>query len=241
MAALLFAASLAPHNPTASGHPLLAMPITMGMYKGATETSVKSLTYIGSTLGTGSSLTASHDLGTAHSKKEVFILASNTGGNTVTAASSTVGGVAMTKDSEFTAASNCVAILRLSTPTAAGSTSITITFSGSSSSAFYVYVVQNRVSIGASQTGSSNDTSIGATSLSTSVAINSGGMWLSCGSKSGGTGFSGPSSLGATADANGSTRYAWSRAFTGTGTSPGDSWTWTTGANGRNGAWAYAA
>lgn len=240
--ALLFAASLVPHNPLLSGHPLLAMPITMGMLCPASESTAKTLTYIGTASGSASSLTASFDLGTIHSKKEVFILATNTGGFTVTAASTTVGGTAVTKDGEFTAASNCVAVCRLSTPTAAGSTSITVSWGGSSGAAFYVYVVVNRVSRGSGPTDSDSVTVIGGTSGNIALTtIASGGMWLACGSKSAGTAFSGPSSLSAVSNSGGSTRFAWSRAFTGTGTTPSDTWSWTTAANSRMGSWAYGA
>ena len=219
------------------------------------ETSSYELSYCGyfEIIGKTTTASASIDIGAAHTNREIFLVCTSTNTSTLTAASTTVNGVAVTKaSSEFTSAapSPCVQSCAFaSVPSGSGSVTVTATYSAAPDALIAVYRVVNRPGKGNNQTDAS--TAYEGTGYETSVTvsgttINAGGIWFGvlCVKKA--PGVPTPPS-GTTADVDdspgGTTRYqSCSRLIQANSTTPSDTWSTSPGSNQELSAssWAFA-
>ncbi len=220
------------------------------------ETSSYELSYCGSFEITGKDTTASAsiDIGAAHTNREIFLVCTTSDSTaTLTAASTTVNGVAVTKaSSEFTSAAPdpCVQSCAFAAvPSGSGSVTVTATYSALPHALIAVYRVVNRPGKGNNQTDAS--TAYEGTGFETSVTvsgttINAGGIWFGvfCG-------LLAPSvptpPSGTTADVDDSpiidAKYqVCSRLIQANSTTPSDTWSTSAGSNQQLAAstWAFA-
>lgn len=222
----------------------------------AGESTAFEVEFCGSFEISGKTLTASAsiDIGAAHTNREIFLVCTTSfGTGTLTAASTTVNGVAVTKaSSEFTSAAPnpCVQSCAFaSVPNGSGSVTVTATYSGASNSLIAVYRVVNRPGKGNNQTDAS--TAYAGTGYETSVTvsgttINAGGIWFGVLCV-----YQAPSvptpPTGTTADVDDSPNFdakyqVCSRLIQANSTTPNDTWNTSAGSNQELSAstWAFA-
>lgn len=145
-----------------------------------------SITFCGGfTTGKSTSTSASIDIGAADPTREIFLVTAGTGGaNTLTAASTTVNGVAVTKaTNEYVGTIGSLyynmACAFAHVPNGSGSVTVTVTHSGAPGAYVGVYRVTGRKTIGANQNDASTNTAASGTSISlTGTTINAQGLWF---------------------------------------------------------------
>jgi hypothetical protein len=208
-----------------------------------------SLTYITAlSWSSGTTITGSVDIGTADTGKEIFLTSAVTaasGSPTLTAASTTVNGTAVTKCTTSNGAtSNSQECAFVYVPTAAGSVTITATYSATlTSGRLGVYRVLNRPNRGNNQTDAAVCNSAGATSCAISTTTISGnGIWFAVHMHQNTNATTSPTDTVADLEATvGTNRFALnSRQFAvGTSVTPTDTWSWTGSVAVRSASWAF--
>lgn len=212
----------------------------MAMF-GEGEDTTRVVVPIGSMPLPGTTNTASFDIGAAHSKKEIFIVVGTDkagGGRTLVAASTVVDGISVTKAStEFEPADQGCFCAFVSTPTSSGSVSITVAFNASMDSGrAYIFAVYNRIGIGGNQSDSDTASTVSGTTLTlNTTTIPANGIWFGVLSKSAGTTPSAPGTVAY----NDSVRSICYRDFS-AGSTPSDTFTWTTNAAAAATSWSFA-
>ena len=204
--------------------------------------------------GKTATASASIDIGEAHANREIFLVCTTSNStDTLTAASTTVNGVAVTKaSSEFTSAAPdpCVQSCAFaSVPNGSGSVTVTATYPTMPNALIAVYRVVNRPGKGNNQTDAS--TAYAGTGFETSVTVNgttidANGLWFGvfCG-------LLAPSvptpPSGTTADVDDSpiidAKYqVCSRPIQGSSSTPSDTWNTSAGSNQQLAAstWTFA-
>lgn len=226
-----------------------SMPVSAAMlinpYVFAAESATQAVTYLGSlAFSSGSTITGSIDIGDAHSKKEIFLVCASSGATarTLTAASTTVDGVAVTKSTTEVAANGLsLAVAFVSLPTNAATVTITATFSSTiTSGTVAVYKVLNRTNRGNNETSAASATNGAAATLTVSTTvISAGGIWFGANIHANTNVTTSPATEDADA-ANGSNRCVQChRDFQGAGSTPSDSWSWTGSVSCKAASWAY--
>lgn len=150
---------------------------------------VVSVTFIGTTAwSAGASISASHNIGTFQADLEVFMVCTGiniTGLATLTAATSTVAGVAVTKatteESGSPGASFVTNSCAFVSPGVGGAQTCTATFSRTLTAGnMAIYRVTGRQVIAAQQTaGQANQSSANNNVTLAALTVNAGGFWLS--------------------------------------------------------------
>lgn len=195
---------------------------------------------------------ASIDIGAAHADREIFLVCTTADSTaTLTAASTTVNSVAVTKaSSEFSTASAdpCTQSCAFAAvPSGSGSVTVDVTYSGITGGALIsVYRVVGRPGKGNNQTDASNGTTASGTTVTVSgTTINAGGLWFGACNIVNAASVPTPPT-GTTADVDDSPGSTWryqtcSRAIQANSTTPTDVWT-TSGTSTQMAAstWAFA-
>ncbi len=224
---------------------LIAMPLTMGMLTQKSESSVKVVTYLGLlTWSSGSTISGSINIGAVHSKKEIFLVSTTRGSaaRTLTAASTTVAAVAVTKaTTEQTSQNYGIACAFAATPTQSGSVTITCTYSGAlTSGTVAVYSVVNRTNIGANQTDAAvqSSASNNGQTLNTTT-INANGIWFGGCGHANTAATTSPATEDSDVASGGVACVQCHRDFQGSSSTPSDTWSWTGSAACAVISWAF--
>lgn len=216
-----------------------------GATSGATAYSV---VHLGSlTWSSGSTITGSIDIGAADSNKEIFLVTANIGNGsvrTLTAASTTVDGNAVTK---FTTESNPTGNVShaggfVATPTSAGSVTITATFSGTLSSGIVgVFAVYSRPKTsGSNQTDAASATASGTSVSVSATTINVNGIWFASHVHNNTNATTWNNGTNDNDVTNGSARYAVAhRDVQGSSSTPTDTFSWTGSVGSGVTSWAF--
>lgn len=198
------------------------------------------------TWSSGTTITGSVDIGPVNATKEIFIVSGVAGSSspTLTAATTTVNAVAVTKNTtSLSATSNELSGARVSVPTAGGSVTITATYSGTLTSGVVgIYRVLNRPGIGANESDGSSATAASGTSIAlNATTIGDNGIWLGLALHANNNATTSPTGTTADVDVNiGANRInIASRPVQITGSTPTDTWSWTTSVANRAVSWAF--
>ena len=196
----------------------------------------------------GSTISGSVDIGAADAAKEIFLV-SNAVGNgafrTLTAASTTVDGNAVTK---FTTEFNPAGALGLAggfvaVPTSSGSVTITATYSGTLvSGVVAVYAVYSRPKTsGSNETDSSSNSASSVTSITVSgTTINDNGIWFGTHVHFNTNATTSPAAEDYDASQGASTQFVMcSRDVQVSSSTPSDQWSWTGSVNARAASWSF--
>jgi hypothetical protein len=198
---------------------------------------------LGGTLSPGNVYSGTFDIGSAHGNKEIFLVATGFGSSrTLTAASTTVAGIAVTKaTSESTSSSIFISCAYVDVSGIGGSQTITVTMSNTvSGMRVGVYEVLNRVGSG-NEDDYTTTNSAGATSFShTTTTISNNGFALAGFCKSGTaavteTNIDEDAEIFTTA-----TYWVGSRQVQVSGSTPTLSWSWTGSVGYRAASWSFS-
>jgi len=208
------------------------------------------LVYCGSLSGSKvSSVTGSIDIGSAHADREIFIVSYSGTTATLTAASTTVNSVAVTKaTSEHTGTVGSLgysfAIGFAAVPSGSGSVTVTATYSAGCTPKVAVYRVVGRPGKGNNETDSFSNTAASGTGVSlTGTTINAGGLWFGAYAVNSGSNIPTPPT-GTSADYDFSSGAVYvqinSRPIQANSTTPTDTWNSGTSTDMAASSWAFA-
>lgn len=207
-----------------------------------------SITYLGSIqFSSGTTITGSIDIGAADADKEIFVTSAvvcSSGSPTLTAASSTVAGSAVTKaTSEGVFAQTSFTCAFVALPSASGSQTVTMTYAVTLAGGWIsVYKVISRPNKPNNQTDASTGNVASGTTLTVNATtINDNGIWLAAhrhGNNNATTGPTGTVINDSDSDA-GANRYQFSHRIPEATNTPSDVWSWTGSVLARSYSWAF--